>query len=107
MDHGKTLELIIREIAEKHNLTIPQVEHIIDSQFRFINNQIESEEYKTVSVMYLGKFTPNGLHKYKAEGRYKRGKFINAKKSEGNNSGVVELLPEQGDTSGEAANSDL
>ncbi len=85
--HGKTLDAIIRTIAKEHDLKIPQVEHIIDSQFRFIHELIESEDSKTVSIIYLGKFTPNGIKEAKLKGEYKRGKFI--KPNKGDNSGVL------------------
>ena len=90
----KTLDDIIRIIAKEQDLKIPQVEHIIDSQFRFINNIIESGEDKIISLIHLGKFAPNGIKQAKAKGIYKRGKFINNKTSD-DSSRLLQLLNER------------
>lgn len=69
-----TLKKIYTEVAEKHGITIKEVEEIVTSQFMLVRKVMnegiknEPESFKSVQLTHLGKFA---VRKYKLE-EYKR-----------------------------------
>jgi len=55
---------LLKEIAEKHNIPFPIVEHAWKNQFKVIKNTIKDSDrsdiksFKTVYIRHLGKFVP-------------------------------------------------
>ena len=56
---ARNREEIIYHLANKYNLTVKQVEQIVNSQFKFIANTIKEGKFKTIRLPYFGKFTVN------------------------------------------------
>ena len=52
----KTLEKIIKELAEEHNLPKYKVELIVMSQFQTIRDTIQKGDYESIRLMHLGRF---------------------------------------------------
>lgn len=52
------LQEVLKQIAEKHNVSATEVERIMDAQFRVVINTIREKENKTILLIHLGKFTP-------------------------------------------------
>lgn len=55
----KVIKEITDKLANDKQLSINQSEAITASIFRFIKDNVESGEYKVISLMHLGKFIPN------------------------------------------------
>lgn len=53
------LDSLIETLAKDNNLTKVEVERVIDSIFRTIRNEIESNEFNVINICKLGKFKPN------------------------------------------------
>lgn len=47
---------ITQELATKYNLTLAETERIINSQFKFIVNEMQSGKFNTIMLPHLGKF---------------------------------------------------
>jgi nucleoid DNA-binding protein len=56
---------IFTELKVKHGITKFEIEHIVDSQFKLLQNTIESRTWKPVSLIHLGKFKPTKYILYK------------------------------------------
>ena len=60
----KLFDKLLKEVAEKHNIPFPIIEHAWKNQFRVIKNIIKDSDrsdiksFKTVYIRYLGKFVP-------------------------------------------------
>ena len=60
----KLFDKLLKEIAAKHNIPFPIVEHAWKNQFRVIKNTIKDSDrsdiksFKTVYIRHLGKFVP-------------------------------------------------
>jgi nucleoid DNA-binding protein len=58
----KEIRDLIKELAEKHNLSFETVREIIYSQFKYVRQELESgvkgdyNSYKNVMLRYLGTF---------------------------------------------------
>ena len=52
----RNLQRIVKELAEKHNMSEFKVKLIIDSQFKLVRDVISSEELESVQLIHLGKF---------------------------------------------------
>lgn len=50
------LSPIIAELAKKYKLSNAQIEHIVRTQFSFVQKVITEGEFKTVMLPKLGKF---------------------------------------------------
>lgn len=55
---NQLIEDIFKELKLKHGITKFEIEHIVDSQFKLLQNTIESKTWKPVSLIHLGKFKP-------------------------------------------------
>ena len=55
---------IAKEVSEKTNIKLSIIERILRFQWKFLKQQMESGEFKTVKIKYLGKFAENGKRKY-------------------------------------------
>jgi hypothetical protein len=60
----KLFDKLLKEVAEKHNIPFPIIEHAWKNQFRVIKNTISGSDrkniksFKTIYIKYLGKFVP-------------------------------------------------
>jgi len=60
----KLFDKLLKEVAEKHNIPFPIVEHAWKNQFKVIKNTIKDSDrgdiksFKTVYIRHLGKFVP-------------------------------------------------
>lgn len=54
---------IIKQLAEKHNMTLGAVKLIVDSQFSFIHQMMMSRQLKSIMIHHFGKIAikPNRL----------------------------------------------
>ena len=59
MAQDRRIKKIIKKIAKEENLSEGVVEITALIQFLFAKKVIESGEFKTVRLRYLGKFTPS------------------------------------------------
>lgn len=55
---NQLIEDIFTELKLKHGITKFEIENIVDSQFKLLQNTIESKTWKPVSLIHLGKFKP-------------------------------------------------
>tara|TARA_R100000808_G_scaffold23431_1_gene52007 strand:+ start:329 stop:559 length:231 start_codon:yes stop_codon:yes gene_type:complete len=55
----KDKKTIIQKLATKHNLSLDNVEKIIDHQFKFVSNIMKSGNFETIRLPYFGKFSVN------------------------------------------------
>ncbi len=62
------LQEVLKQIAEKHNVSSTEVERIMDAQFRVVINTIRKKEDKTILMIHLGKFTPVARRKRYLDG---------------------------------------
>lgn len=69
------LSPIIAELATKYKLTKGQVEHMVHSQFSFIQKVITDGEFKTVMLPHLGKFTVKKHRRQFIEENKERGRI--------------------------------
>ena len=53
---GRNKEEIIYYLANKYDLTLKQVEEIINSQFKFVAKIIKKGKFDTIRLPYFGKF---------------------------------------------------
>lgn len=53
---NKQIDLIIKDLAKKYNLTEASVNRIIDSQFRFLRDEIESRQLNPIMLTHIGKW---------------------------------------------------
>lgn len=58
MDNKDEYNLLIKEIAKKHNLPEIEVRRIVSSQFKLLKKTINEKGLKVVIIKYLGKFVP-------------------------------------------------
>lgn len=75
----KKIKEIVKEIAEKHNISEEEVEKIVNSQFLFVRRVIESAErdkeetFKTIKLPHFGKFVlKKNMLKYITENKKKK-----------------------------------
>lgn len=62
----KGIDYIVKIVAEKCNVSSLETEQICRTQFKFMNEQMANKEFKTLMLIYLGKFTKS--LKYTKEG---------------------------------------
>jgi len=59
----KTKKRLITNLANKHSLPFEVIELIVNSQFQFVSKTMKemklSQEYKTILLPKLGKFSPS------------------------------------------------
>ena len=53
----KGIDYIVKIVAEKCNISPLETEQICRAQFKFMNEQMANKEFKTLMLIYLGKFT--------------------------------------------------
>ncbi len=58
MVNNEEYDLLIKEIAKKHELPEIEVRRIVNSQFRVLKKTINEKGLKIVIIKYLGKFLP-------------------------------------------------
>jgi len=56
---AKNREEIVEELAAKHNLTVEEINDIINHQFKFVSMVMTKGGFDTIRLPYLGKFTVN------------------------------------------------
>lgn len=69
---------IIKQLSKKYGLSELEIERIVDTQFKCLENNIRARGKQSVNMMYLGKFKPSKfflnnydkLHKYKTKEEY-------------------------------------
>lgn len=67
---------IVKELSLNHNIPKVIIEHIVNSEFKFVKHIIEKGDYHSVRLDYLGLFgvTPGRL--YKIYGEYAKNNTI-------------------------------
>lgn len=61
----KYIRILFRKLSTKYNIPEKEIEVIVNSQFKFVKNVIESAEkdniptFKSINLKHLGKFVPN------------------------------------------------
>ena len=48
---------IIHFLANKYNLSIKEVEKIVEHQFKFVSTKMADKSFSTIRLPYFGKFT--------------------------------------------------
>ena len=56
---ARNREEIVEELATKHNLTVEEINDIINHQFKFVSMVMTKGDFDTVRLPYFGKFTVN------------------------------------------------
>ena len=55
---SKVIDNIIDDLFNKYNLTKPEINRIVKSQFKLLNKTIKSKQDTKVKLMYIGTFKP-------------------------------------------------
>jgi len=53
---NKQIDNLIKELAIKYNITESSVDRIINSQFRFLSNEMSSKECNPIMLTHIGKW---------------------------------------------------
>ena len=56
---GRNKEEVIYYLANKYDLTIKQVEEIVNHQFKFVTKIVKKGDFDTIRLPYFGKFMVN------------------------------------------------
>ena len=56
---GRNKEEVIYYLANKYDLTIKQVEEIVNHQFKFVTKIVKKGDFDTIRLPYFGKFSVN------------------------------------------------
>ena len=56
---SKDIEEILENLATKYNLTVEEIEDIINHQFKFVATAMKKGDFDTVRLPYFGKFIVN------------------------------------------------
>ena len=69
---ARTREEIIEHLAYKYNLSVEEVEEIVNHQFKYIEKIMKDGKFETIRLPYFGKFSV----------KQKRVEYINKNKNE-------------------------
>ena len=56
---ARTREEIIEHLAYKYNLSVEEVEEIVNHQFKFVSSIVQKGNFDTIRLPYFGKFIVN------------------------------------------------
>lgn len=59
VDMIEIIRHVYQTVGKKYNLSLDDVERVLDSQFRTLKDSIEDNKFNTINIKHIGKFTPN------------------------------------------------